>query len=767
MTAPRVVKAVRVDYEPMVKMRTGNGLIRRVVLVVAATVMCVAIAGPASATPDATPPQLVGFSLSPATADISAGDVNIAFTFHITDDLSGLNSGGGGVHLHGPGGSQVNGAGFALQSGTALDGTYAGQLSIPQYSATGIWTVEIELVDEAGNQVILEPSDLATAGFPSQFTLTGTPTDSTPPQLVGLSFPTLVSPATPGPLHFTLHITDDLSGFWTGLISINNFGGSTKSAQNFTLISGSALNGVYVLTLSTDGADLSTSPRWNVTVCLSDRVGNTLCPDLAAAGLPDLITTTTGTDPSAPTIGTATAGNASGSVAFVPGSDGGSTVLHFDATCTSPNGGATSTASGAGSPIVVPNLTNGDSYTCSVTATNVIGTSTPSDASNTFVPATVPSAPTIGAVTAGHASGSVAFVAGSDGGSAVLHFDATCTSSDGGASASSSGSPIVVPNLTSGQSYTCSVTATNAIGTSAPSSTSSTFKALPPTASATPVQGAPGTLVSISGMFWDPTGGPVTVKFVAGSDVGTAVVDGSGNLTGSIAVGASEIVGSNPIIVTQNGLSLPIPFTVLASTNSGGGTSGHGACTVTPTAPRSPSSAPGNASATVSWGPALKPTQQCVAGDVVTPYLGGVAQTPTLIVGPATTTLIKGLINGDKYTFKIATENGSVEGPTSVMTAPITVGTPSQPTGLSAVKGHNSATLHWKAPKATNGKPLIGYAIRVFVGSQLVKTVMVGVTTRSTVTGLVKGKAYTFVVAAKNSRGTGVASTRSKEITLN
>ena len=44
--------------------------------------------------------------------------------------------------------------------------------------------------------------------------------------------------------------------------------------------------------------------------------------------------------------------------------------------------------------------------------------------------------------------------------------------------------------------------------------------------------------------------------------------------------------------------------------------------------------------------------------------------------GSGTTTTVKGLINGDVYTFTIAAENGLVVGPASVMTAPVTVGTP-------------------------------------------------------------------------------------------
>ena len=112
--------------------------------------------------------------------------------------------------------------------------------------------------------------------------------------------------------------------------------------------------------------------------------------------------------PDAPTIGTATAGNAQATVTFTaPGFDGDSTINHYTATATdtthSFNGGQTAT--GSSSPITVPGLTNGDSYTFTVTATNGIGTGPASAASNsatptTLVPATITSADTT-AVAAG------------------------------------------------------------------------------------------------------------------------------------------------------------------------------------------------------------------------------------------------------------------------------------------------------------------------------------------------------------------------------
>jgi hypothetical protein len=96
--------------------------------------------------------------------------------------------------------------------------------------------------------------------------------------------------------------------------------------------------------------------------------------------------TAAATVPGAPSIGTATGGNASASVTFTaPGSNGGSAILDY--TVTSSPGGFTAT--GAGSPLTVSGLTNGTAYTFTVKARNAVGLSAASAASNSVTPAAV------------------------------------------------------------------------------------------------------------------------------------------------------------------------------------------------------------------------------------------------------------------------------------------------------------------------------------------------------------------------------------------
>ncbi len=85
--------------------------------------------------------------------------------------------------------------------------------------------------------------------------------------------------------------------------------------------------------------------------------------------------------PTAPTIGTASAGNTRMSVTFTaPVFTGASAITSYTATCGSV------TATGTTSPITVTGLINGTAYTCTVAATNAFGSGVYSSASNSVTP---------------------------------------------------------------------------------------------------------------------------------------------------------------------------------------------------------------------------------------------------------------------------------------------------------------------------------------------------------------------------------------------
>ena len=119
---------------------------------------------------------------------------------------------------------------------------------------------------------------------------------------------------------------------------------------------------------------LQSSTQYTYTVTSTNNYGTS-----SASSASSSVTATT--VPQAPTIGTATAGDASATVTYTAGATGGSSVTTY--TATSSPGGFTGTGS---SPITVLGLANGTAYTFTVTATNANGTSLASSATSSVTP---------------------------------------------------------------------------------------------------------------------------------------------------------------------------------------------------------------------------------------------------------------------------------------------------------------------------------------------------------------------------------------------
>jgi hypothetical protein len=172
--------------------------------------------------------------------------------------------------------------------------------------------------------------------------------------------------------------------------------------------------------------------------------------------------------PGAPTAVVALPGNTQATVTFVPPTNnGGSGIIGFTVT-SNPPGGIDSNAGSTALTHVVTNLVNGTPYTFTVTATNIHGTSEASQPSTPVIPATLPGAPTGVVATPRNQSADVSFTPPTNnGGSPILGYSVVSLPPGGvDINAGSLSLTHYVQGLTNLSSYTFTVVAINAIGTS-------------------------------------------------------------------------------------------------------------------------------------------------------------------------------------------------------------------------------------------------------------------------------------------------------------
>ena len=291
---------------------------------------------------------------------------------------------------------------------------------------------------------------------------------------------------------------------------------------------------------------------------------------------------------------------------------------------------------------------------------------------------TAPLAPTITSITPGNQQLSVAFTAGSNGGSAITNYK---YSTNGGASFSACSpgqttSPIVITGLTNGTSYNVQIKAVNSIGDgTATSSTSST----PATTPSAP------TISSIT-----PSNGQLSVAFTAGGDGGSTITTyqystnggtnwqtrASGTTASPLVITTLSTNGSTALI---NGTSYNIQVRAVNTIGNGTATATTAATPVTtPNAPTSITITPGNQQLSVAF-----TTPSSEGGSAITNYKystdGGTNFTSC---SPAQTTspiVITGLTNGTSYNVQIKAVNGIGDGAATASTAATPATTPSAP----------------------------------------------------------------------------------------
>lgn len=185
--------------------------------------------------------------------------------------------------------------------------------------------------------------------------------------------------------------------------------------------------------------------------------------------------------PAKPTGVTATRGDGSALVAFTPPADNGSPVTEY--TVISSPGGLTATCEA--SPCEVSGLVNGTEYTFTVTATNDVGTSADSDASNSVTPASAPHTPVLYDVRSAAGALRLSFSEPADGGSPILGYEVTTDDGDDWDPLTVSGAGTLtatVTGLDNGESYDVQVRALNSVGHSSRSNELSGTPATVPSA---------------------------------------------------------------------------------------------------------------------------------------------------------------------------------------------------------------------------------------------------------------------------------------------
>jgi hypothetical protein len=249
--------------------------------------------------------------------------------------------------------------------------------------------------------------------------------------------------------------------------------------------------------------------------------------------------------------------------------DNGSAITGYVVTATAPSGATVRTTfAPTATSGTIYGLANGTSYTVTIYALNANGPGAPSPASATITPATSPNAPSGPVATAGSAQATVVFTASAFNGGAPIQYY-TVTSSPGGKTCRAGGSlTCSVSSLTNGVSYTFTVTATNAAGTSSPSSPSN---AVIPTGPPS----APRSVTALAG------NARASVHWGAPASTGGSPITNY-KVTASPGGKTCATTGATTCVVTGLTNNHPYTFTVVAKNNVGYSPSSAPSAAVTP-----------------------------------------------------------------------------------------------------------------------------------------------------------------------------------------
>ena len=358
----------------------------------------------------------------------------------------------------------------------------------------------------------------------------------------------------------------------------------------------------------------------------------------------------------------------------------------------------------------------------------------------TFTVAPEPIAPVITGI---QASDSSLVITWNSGGSVepILDYTAIATAGASSAWCSSNGTTCTIRGLNNGTTYSISVVARSAAGTSQATLETGMPRTVPE-APTTPQVTRGNTDITVT---WTPRG------------------DGGMPITGyrATASPSGQVCESVTQTCTISGLPNGVPQTIQVVAHNSVGTSqpsGPSASvtpSTTPSAPRIESARRSDRGAVVVWNP---PSDN--GGDAVVSYLVRVTQGSHIVsesITSDTSITLSGLTNGVIHKIDVSATNTVGTGRPSdhAFVTPATV--PNAPGDITAVRQNKGADVSWTAPPNDGGDPIIGYRIQVHNGNEP-PNVFITAESPYLIRGLENGITYAVTVSAINSVGDSVAS---------
>jgi fibronectin type 3 domain-containing protein len=459
--------------------------------------------------------------------------------------------------------------------------------------------------------------------------------------------------------------------------------------------------------------------------------------------------------PSAPTLSSATPGNAQMVLTWTaPSIDGGSPISGYKVYRGTISGGeALFTTLGNVMTYTDVSLTNGQIYFYMIAAVNSQGVGAQSNELSS-TPTTTPSAPNLISATPGNSQVALAWAApSSNGGSAVTGYKVYRGTASGGETLLTSLGSVLAytdASLTNGQIYYYKVSAMNSAGEGPQSNELGT---------------TPG------GLPGSPTLNSATPGNSQIALVWSAPANDGGSPITSYKVNRGTSAGGETLLTTIGNV---LTYTDTSLTNgqkyyykvSAANSVGQGALSnelsatpaTVPSAPNLSSATPGNGQAVLAW------TAPSNGGASITGYKvyrgsasGGETLLTTLGIVLAYTDT--SLTNGQTYYYKVSAVNSLGEGLQSNERSATPGSVPLAPTLSTATPSPGQVVLVWSAPSSNGGSQITNYRVYrgTSSGGETLLTTLGNVLTYTN-TGLTNGQAYYYKVTATNSIGEGAQS---------